>query len=129
VVTEMHPDKRTTRTEAVYTKTGDHVYGYEIHLGRTEGPDRERAWLRIGERTEGAASPDGRVRGSYLHGLFTSDGFRNSFLAELGGTESGLCHEAMIETALEELAWHLETHMDIDALISLAAPGNGSTAP
>ncbi len=129
VVTAMHPDKRTTRTEAVYTKTGDHVNGYEIHLGRTEGPDRERAWLRIGGRAEGAASPDGRVRGSYLHGLFTSDGFRNSFLAELGGTGSGLCHEAMIETALEELASHLETHMDVDALISVAALGNGSTAP
>lgn len=125
VVTEMHPKKRTIRTEAVYSATGDRVSGYEIHLGRTEGPDRNRAWLRIGERTEGAASPDGRIRGSYLHGIFTSDGFRNSFLTELGGRGSGLCHETVIETTLEELAAHMRTNMDIDAFLSLAGEVKG----
>ena len=120
VVTEMYPEKRTTRTEAIYSVTGDKVTGYEIHLGRTEGPDRVRAWLRIGERTEGAASPDGRIRGCYLHGMFSSDGFRNSFLAELGGEGSGLCHDSMTDMTLEALALHLEMHMDIDALLDLA---------
>ncbi len=119
VVTEMYPEKRTKRTEAVYLVTGDRVIGYEIHLGQTEGPDRERAWLRIGERTEGAASPDGRVRGCYLHGIFSSDGFRNSLLAELGGEGSGICHESMTDTTLDELAMHLERHMDIDSLLTL----------
>ncbi len=119
VVTEMCPEKRTTRTEAVYPVTGDRVSGYEIHLGQTEGPDRERAWLRIGERTEGAASPDGRVRGCYLHGIFSSDGFRSSFLSELGGEGSGICHDSMTDTTLEELAVHLERHMDIDTLLNL----------
>ncbi len=120
VVTEMFPEKLTTRTEAVYSATGERVSGYEIHLGRTEGPDRERAWLRIGGRTEGAASPDGRVRGCYLHGIFASDDFRNSYLAELGGEGSGLRHEVATERTLERLAAHLETHMDIDALLGFA---------
>ncbi len=125
VVTEMSREKRTTRTEAVYMATGDRVSGYEIHLGRTEGPDRQRAWLRIGERTEGAASPDGRIRGCYLHGIFTSDGFRNTYLAELGGEGSGLCHEAMTERTLEGLAAHLETYMDIDGLLKLTGKIRG----
>ncbi len=131
VVTEMSSEKRTTRTEAIYSATGAYVSGYEIHLGRTEGPDRERAWLRIGERTEGAASLDGRIRGCYLHGIFSSDDFRTSYLAELGGLGSGFCHEAMTERTLDDLASHLETHMDVESLLSRAweIPGISAVRP
>jgi len=121
VVTVMKPEKHLALTEATYRATGDAVQGYEIHLGETSGPDCARAWLDIADRPEGAASPSGRVRGCYLHGLFASDTFRAAFLADLGG-QSGLTYGDDLETTLDALGQHMETHMDLDLLLKLAAP-------
>ncbi|MBU3258883.1 cobyric acid synthase [Roseovarius sp. PS-C2] len=119
VVTVMKPEKRLALTEATYRPTGDHVRGYEIHLGETSGPDCERAWLDIADRAEGAASVSGRVRGCYLHGLFSSDRFRAAFLNDLGGT-STLTYDSDVDMTLDALGRHVETHLDLDLLLSLA---------
>ncbi len=124
VVTVMKPEKRLARTAATYSATGDAVSGYEIHLGETSGPDCARAWLDIGDRPEGAASPDGRVRGTYLHGLFASDRFRAAYLAELGAG-SEILHGDSVDAALDALAAHVEAHVDVDRLLSLAEPVTG----
>lgn len=119
VITVMKPEKHLSLTEATYLPTGDPVTGYEIHLGATTGPDCARAWLRVGERTEGAASPSGRVRGCYLHGLFSSDAFRGAILGDLGVT-SDLAFTDSVETTLDALAEHIESHLDLDLLLELA---------
>jgi adenosylcobyric acid synthase len=120
VVTVMKPEKRLALTQATYLETGDAVEGYEIHLGETTGPDCAHAWLRVGDRPEGAASASGRVRGAYLHGLFASDSFRSAFLAGLGA-RSDLSYGADVEATLDALAAHLEAYMDLDLLFSLSA--------
>ncbi|MBD3677559.1 MAG: cobyric acid synthase [Rhodobacteraceae bacterium] len=121
VATTMQPEKRLARTEAIYRPTGDRVSGYEIHLGRTEGPDCARAWLTVDGRSEGAASADGKVRGCYLHGLFAEDAFRAAYLAECGAV-SGLSYDEGLEETLDALAAHLEAHLDVAALIEAATP-------
>ena len=63
------------------------VRGYEMHLGVTSGPGLARPMLDLGGRPDGAVSPDGRVAGCYLHGLFAGDAFRRAFLARLGARE------------------------------------------
>ena len=83
--------------------------------------DCARAWLTLEGRAEGATSADGRVRGSYLHGLFTSDAFRARFLADLGH-QSDIGYDAGVEATLDALAAHLERYMDIDRLLELAEP-------
>lgn len=120
VTTRMHPEKRLALTQATYLATGDRVSGYEIHLGKTEGPDRTRAWLQIAGQTEGAASINGQVRGCYLHGLFASDPFRRAYLSEIGGPTSAVACDDTIETTLDALAEHLETHLDLDRLLLLS---------
>ena len=75
--------------------------------------------LKIGARHDGATSRDGRVQGTYLHGLFSSDAFRAAWLKGLGAASS-LAYEARVETALDALADHLEAHLDIDALLAIA---------
>jgi adenosylcobyric acid synthase len=95
------------------------VSGYEIHLGRTEGPDCARPFLTIGNRPDGATSADGLVAGTYAHGLFASDGFRRAFLAKLGGRGSGL-YETGVESALDGLAAHLAAHLDLDRILAIA---------
>ena len=97
------------------------VSGYEIHMGHTDGPDRARAWLEVEGRPEGAASSNGRVKGSYLHGIFSSDAFRARYLSTLGVT-SDIAYEDGVEQALDDLADHLERHMSLDLMLSLAQP-------
>lgn len=120
VTTVMTPDKRLTRTCATHVATGEAVEGYEIHIGQTEGPDRTRPFARIGDAPEGAVAADGRVAGSYLHGMFTADGFRAAFLRGLGVAASGVSHAASVQSALDALADHLEAHLDVDAILAAA---------
>ncbi len=124
VVTEMKPFKRLALSTGTHIETGEVLSGYEIHIGETEGPDRERAWIEIENRTEGAQSADGKVRGCYIHGLFTADGFRRAMLKELGGTLSQTNYSQGVEDALDALAAHMEQHLDIDALLELAGEVN-----
>lgn len=120
VTTVMEPQKRLALTEARYLPTGDAVEGYEIHLGVTSGADCDNAWLSHSGGSAGAASADGRVRGCYLHGLFAADGFRQSYLAALGRPVTALDYGASVETTLDALAAHLEAHLDLDQIWSLA---------
>ncbi|MDW4549302.1 cobyric acid synthase [Defluviimonas sp. D31] len=119
VTTVMTPDKRLTCTAAVHAATGTPMEGYEIHIGRTEGPARARPFAHVGEDPEGATSDDGRIAGSYLHGMFTGDAFRAAFLARLGA-RSVASYGAAVETVLDALADHMEAHLDIDGLLDLA---------
>ena len=118
----MTPDKRLTRVQGTHLATGCAVSGYEIHLGHTGGPARTRPFARIDGANEGAVSADGRVMGTYLHGLFAEDAFRATFLGGLGLAHSGHGYAASVETTLDALAGHLERHIDVDALLNLAGP-------
>jgi adenosylcobyric acid synthase len=95
--------------------------GYEMHIGRTSGPDLARPVLRFTDgRTDGASSADGRVMGCYVHGLFANDRQRASWLQRLNAAASGLDYEAAVEQTLDNLAAHLERHIDCNALLDLA---------
>lgn len=119
VETTLSDDKTTTFTKGVHSETGTAVEGYEIHLGDTQGPDCTRPLLTLDGRTDGAVSADGRVMGTYLHGLFASDAFRAAFLKRLGARAS-VAYQARVETALDGLADHLSEHMDVDGLLAIA---------
>ncbi|WP_333828474.1 cobyric acid synthase [Pararhodobacter sp.] len=124
VSTVMVPEKRLARVRARHQATGQEVAGYEIHMGRTSGPDGARPFARIEDgvegRDEGAVSADGRVTGTYLHGIFASDRFRAAFLAGLGIAPSGLQHGALIDATLDALAGHIEANLDVPGLLALA---------
>ena len=118
VETVMQPTKRLALSSGRHPASGAPLAGYEIHMGLTSGADTARGWLEVGGLPEGAASTDGLVRGSYIHGLLGSDAFRAAYLAEMG-TASQLRFENGIEAALDTLAAHLERHFDVDRLLSL----------
>lgn len=95
--------------------------GYEMHLGETSGPDAARPFARFADgRNDGAVSADGRITGTYIHGLFADDRQRASWLWRLGNIKSDFCYEDEIERTLDALATHLERHIDADKLLSLA---------
>ena len=74
----------------------------------------------IGGRKEGASSVDGRVQGSYVHGLFSQDSFRRAFLDKLGISVEGFAYDTQIEDTLDGLAEHIETYLDVDKIFSIA---------
>jgi adenosylcobyric acid synthase len=120
VTTVMTPQKSLTRVAAIHAATRQPIDAYEIHIGHTAGPDCARPFARVGEAPEGALSADSRVHGSYLHGLFSSDTFRSAFLARIGIAGSGEPYRAKVESALDALAYHIETHLDVEGLLALA---------
>jgi adenosylcobyric acid synthase len=119
IATTMSADKSTTLVTGTHGASGAAVEGYEIHLGRSEGADCARPLLTIDGRPDGATSADGRIQGTYVHGLFTGDAFRKAWLAQFG-IASSLAYEARIETALDALADHLEQHLDIEHMLRIA---------
>jgi len=118
--TVLLPDKTLTRTSGTHAATGAPISGYEIHLGRTAGPDCARPFALLDGRPDGAISPSGLVMGSYLHGCFGNDEFRSKFLRSLGIQASDLRFEEAVERTLDGLARHLEAHLDLDRLLQLA---------
>ncbi|ASM72913.1 MULTISPECIES: cobyric acid synthase [Roseobacteraceae] len=119
VHTTLAPLKTLALRTGTDTASGTALTGYEIHMGQTIGPDTGHAWLQVEGSDAGAMSPDGRVKGCYLHGIFGSDAYRMAFLAQLG-QRSDLSYDHMVDQTLDALAEHLETHMDIDLLLRLA---------
>jgi adenosylcobyric acid synthase len=120
ITTVMTPHKNLTRIRAVHAETRESVLGYEIHIGETEGPDRARPFAFVNGAPEGAVSGDGRVHGTYLHGLFTSDDFRRAYLERLGVAASDQRYGARVADALDALANHIEAHLDVEGLLALA---------
>ena len=128
VETTMVADKTVQAVTGVCAVSGAPVSGYEIHAGRTHGPDCERAVFEIGGRRDGALSVDGRVAGTYLHGMFANDAFREQWLRRAGATAlPGYGYAAAVEAALEALAEHVENAVDVDALLAAARPVRPST--
>ena len=121
VATELVADKVVRPVTGRHPASGAPIDGYEIHIGRTSGPDSARPWLEIDGRPAGAVSGDGRVMGSYVHGVFAGDAFRAAFLGEIAAGAGGdVSYEAAVETALDKLADHLVHYLDIDALLAMA---------
>jgi len=95
--------------------------GYEMHMGVTTGADCALPFARLsGGTPEGARSADGRVIGTYVHGLFGDDRQRSAWLTRLGAGPSAFAHEVLVERTLDRLAAHLAAHMDVERLLSLA---------
>jgi len=64
------------------------IRGYEIHMGRTKlmsGKPLFKITKKSGKRCshfDGAVSHDGKVWGTYMHGIFENDGFRRRFIGK-----------------------------------------------
>ncbi|MEP1143676.1 MAG: cobyric acid synthase [Henriciella sp.] len=121
IETAMTGAKRVATVDAVSTVTKNVMSAYEIHIGQSFGPDTKRPFFTIAGKPDGARSENGLIQGTYLHGVFTDDAFRQSWLRSIKDDFAGkLSYEATVEDALNELAEEVENALDIDALFALA---------
>lgn len=120
VSTTMLSDKTVRPVTASCADSGADVSGYEIHMGKTTGPDTVRPLLHVAGESEGARSEDGNIEGTYLHGLLVEDTYRRQFLARMGVAADDFDYRATVDKALNELAAGLEQALDVDALLAAA---------
>ncbi|MGE7369503.1 cobyric acid synthase [Neorhizobium sp. NPDC001467] len=119
VDTTLSNDKRLEAVTGV-SADGISFVGYEMHIGKTVGGDCRRPFAQIAGVPDGAIARNGRVFGTYVHGLFADDRQRSAWLQRLGGDASGIDYEAGIDEVLDRLAEHMEKHLDLEALLRLA---------
>jgi len=138
VETRMLANKETHQAQAHLERAGltlasgndAVVTGYEIHMGVTTCLDEPRPVSRIFQRgtvsvavEDGAVSPDNRVFGTYLHGVFDNTPFREGYLnrirAEKGMPLRHGSHETAQADPFDRLAGHLEQHLDMPQLLAI----------
>lgn len=121
IETILSADKSLVEISGFECQSGSPIKGYEMHIGRTEGPALARPFLELGGRPDGAVSNDGKIIGCYVHGIFASDSFRHGFLDRIRKRDhSGLHYERQVEETLDRLADHLSSHLDINQLLKIA---------
>ena len=91
------------------------VKGYEIHMGETSRCGAIEAF-----EGEGAASEDGLVIGTYMHGLFENPSAVHALLSFLYG-KKGLVYQPAVEEGTDPydtLSEEFESHADMDTITS-----------
>ncbi|MGH1419786.1 MAG: cobyric acid synthase [Hyphomicrobiaceae bacterium] len=120
--TVLTSEKTLEAVRGVTVADGVEFTGYEMHMGRTAGGDTARPLVRFEDgRVDGAVSKCGRIYGTYAHGFFADNEQRQAWIKRLSGLDCETPnYDALIETTLDDLAQHLEHHLDIEALLNLA---------
>jgi adenosylcobyric acid synthase len=133
VATTLEGKKTTTQVRAQVLGLpgrGHEVMGYEIHMGATTVRGPGDPALTLSSRNsqpviipDGWVSPDGLIMGTYVHGLFDADGFRQAFVTALLGSRAGKPEElpawsfqAFQEDQFDRLADALRRHLDLTRL-------------
>lgn len=120
IVTNFEREKILSQVRATEITTGLDVGGYEIHHGRTR---YYRPVFKIDNRFDGSISEDGRVWGTYIHGIFDSDKFRRDFLNRIR-IKKGLQPVSKItvfnvDKELDKLAKLLRENIDVKLLYKI----------
>ncbi len=124
VQTTLMPEKTLALTRATHLPTGFEVQGYEIHHGRSSCDAVQPLWKNAGGEVIGVGSEDGRIWGTYLHGVFDDDGFRRWLIdrarSALGKPVTGAGGARFeIDSALDRLADTVRRHSDIERILKL----------
>ena len=111
--------RRATGPGPILSRMGE-VSGYEIHSGETERGDLPEAFAG-----DGAASHDGLVIGTDMHGLFQNLDAANALLADLAERRGGPFEPVTggDDAAYDDLARHFEEHVDMDAIMAYFGDG------
>ena len=115
-----------------------HIKGYEIHMGRTipVGATAPLAAVRAaGEmdwRSDGVVLDEMAVVGTYLHGIFDNQGFRELWLnqvrerAGVGPEQSTMSVAALRDRAYDRLAAAVRGHLRLDRLYTAMSLGDNA---
>jgi adenosylcobyric acid synthase len=138
--TIMEREKVTAQAEAVamdgalpWFSWSEPLRGYEIHMGRTVVGPEAAPLFRVRRRggqddhEDGARSGDGRVLGTYLHGIFDNDAFRRALLDRYRAAGiSSRSFEDRKQEGYDRLAALLRRCLDLPAVYRILEAGAGA---
>jgi adenosylcobyric acid synthase len=120
IETQISTEKLLVEVSGQSAGDGIPFKGYEMHVGRSTGPDCQRPVLEFTDgRVDGAASSNGRVMGCHVHGLFSDDRQRSLWMKRAGAGSATVAYENEIESTLDALGQHMGRHIDCDALLAI----------
>lgn len=111
------------------------ISGYEIHMGRTnflepvtqpfririhDHPDQEEAY-----HPDGGITEDGRIWGTYIHGILHNDWLRRAWLNQIRSTKGwtpipeAARYQHLREEAFDRLARHVREHLDMERIYAM----------
>ncbi|MFH1350549.1 MAG: cobyric acid synthase [Pseudomonadota bacterium] len=130
ILTSLERQKVVRRVTGICLMNGKRIKGYEIHMGqshilggkaepflRIHQPGRRKSWL------DGCHVAEGKVSGTYVHGILDSPSFRGTFLNRIRRAK-GLKLRAPKQGRLarfhqyERLADHFESHCDMEKILA-----------
>ena len=106
-------------------QSNDILKGYEIHMGKNEYFDNAYLFKNIEDNTiDGLISENGKILGSYIHGIFDNDNFRRKFINFIRISkgmdelpENFLFeYERFKEKGFNKLATYMEKNLDMNML-------------
>ena len=104
--------------------SGDEVSGYEIHLGRSIRLHNTPPFIQLHDgREDGASSYDGRVIGTYLHGIFHNRLYTRKYFNAIRAQKglNGLPLDVKSDAELRDEAYemldrHVRQHLKMDII-------------
>jgi len=135
VVTSFARKKILIQVVGSHRDSGCPIEGYQVHMGRTRAGRGVRSLLEVQKPgrsmtwSEGAASADGLVVGTYVHGLFDAPAFRRTFLNRLrarrGWSPLEVQAESTLDQTLDDWADFVARHVDLPAITGIVERGMG----
>ncbi len=130
VTTELYPLKTTLNVKGVFIHDMSKIAGYEIHCGKTSGKDTTRPLVQVFmekpercNRTDGAMSENGRVWGTYIHGLFDNHTVRD-YLCKQSGVNAAQAD--CPADPYERIASAIASNLNLDPILCAIQPNKGA---
>jgi adenosylcobyric acid synthase len=118
--TTLEAEKQLRNISGVLQLDNSPVKGYEIHAGVSTGRALDKPTTVLeGSRADGAISADGRIFGTYIHGIFEGAGACAALLRWAGLREpQRIDYRAVREQAIERLADTVEGHLNLTKILT-----------
>lgn len=123
VETKMSQKKIVTKISGIHIQTDHKIDGYEIHIGKTFGEDCKRPLFYINDRYDGAMSEDGKVLGTYIHGVFHNKELIEWLfkICDKNITNDKISdYNKILDENLDDLSDHLEDYVDWKLILELS---------
>ena len=130
IETTLHHEKVLCHSKGIWNFYNEKLEGYEIHNGITTQDSGLSSAVKVTSRNnallsdrDGAMTADGKIWGTYFHGLFDLPGFRYAFLQHLQpgyeSTSAAETVESYRDKQYSLLADHFRSHLDMSKLLNI----------
>ncbi len=126
IETVLEKDKCLSNAKGTIAGTTVEATGYEIHHGRSVVSAVCTPFIKVSARNncpaddlDGAVSEDGRVMGTYFHGVFDEPAVKQWFLSLAEPSYRLQKHEKGRQESYELLSAHFSSHLDLNKIFTI----------